>query len=163
MPTSSFKNSVSLLGILTNPHIYSHKSGKNVAMIKNKKLIKARKICFQIQFASFFCGYVGTNGTLLTYVVYLWLYLAIFAVAMLYHCSKTVIEFLFHYQILRFFHSKFLLIVAMYQNQHIVAKIPKCCQNVAMKMANFEMERIHHDVAILMWRWLSGFLNHVYM
>ena len=40
---SSFKNSVSLLGILTNPHIYSHKSGKNVAMIKNKKTDKSQE------------------------------------------------------------------------------------------------------------------------
>ena len=49
----------------------------------------------------------------------------------------------------------------MYQNQHIVAKTPKCCQNVAMKMANFELEKIHHGVAILMWRKLSGFPNYV--
>ena len=114
-------------------------------------------------FASSFCGYVGTNDTLLTHVVFLWLYLAIFAVAILYQCSKTAIEFLFHYQILRFFHRTFLVNVAMYQNQHIVAKIPKCCQNVAMKMANFEMARIHYCMAILIWRWLCGFPNEVYM
>ena len=104
---------------------------------------------------------MGTNDKLLTYVVFLWLYLAILAVAILYQCSKTVIDFLFNYQILRFFHSTFLPIVAMHQNQHIVAKTPKCCQNVAMKTTNFELEKIHHGVAILMWRMLSVFPNYV--
>ena len=69
--------------------------------------------------------------------------MAILTVAIWYCCRRMDIKALVFNQILRFLESTLLNVIAIKLNQYFVAMSTKCCDIVAIKMANSEGARNH--------------------
>ena len=67
--------------------------------------------------------------------------MAILTVAIWFYCRRMDIKALVFNQILRFLESTLLNVIAIKLNQYFVAMSTKCCDIVAIKMANSKVAR----------------------